>query len=308
MKEIIVEQNDAGQRLDRFLKKYLDKSPNSFIYKMIRKKNIKVNNKKCEIHYILQLNDCIQLYLSDETIDKYSQVTNYQPSDTDLDVVYEDQDIVVINKPIGILVQPDHTQQVSLWDVLLQRTNYNQSVTFRPAFCNRLDKNTSGLIIAGKTAVGLQGMNKAIRDKNVTKIYYAIVEGHVKKEQHLYGFIERDSRIRVSTVTDNQKQGQKPIETIIRPTQHGKDYTEIQIQLVTGKTHQIRAHLANIGHPLIGDIKYGSHVKNHTHFFLHAYSLEFKNMPQPLEHLNEKKIVASFPQHYIKLKETLFRN
>ncbi|MDD2494471.1 MAG: RluA family pseudouridine synthase, partial [Tissierellia bacterium] len=197
MKEIIISNNEAGQRVDRFLKKYLNKANSSFIYKMIRKKNIKLNDSKVEPEEVLKINDVLKIYLADETIDIFREKKSLVKTDIHFKVVYEDDNILVVNKPVGLSTQPDMTSMKSLVDEIklyLDAKEKNISFTFKPAVCNRLDKNTSGLVIAAKNFETVKQVNKAIKDRYIKKYYIAKVHGIVKNNLELKGFLLKDEK------------------------------------------------------------------------------------------------------------------
>lgn len=307
MIELNISKNEENQRLDRYVKKYLNDAPKSLIYKLIRKKNIKVNDSRTSIDYFLKEGDIVKIYLSDETASKYRNQKTYITTGRILDIVYEDENIVLINKPKGISVQPERDGTISLLDVLLENIKFEGTDTFRPAFCNRLDKNTTGIIIAAKNYEALKQINKAIKERAVTKIYCTMVFGKIDKRIEIDGFLKRQDNEKKVTVSKEKKDDSKAIKTIVTPKIGNDSFTEIEVELITGRTHQIRAHLQHIGHPLVGDLKYGGKYKQLSSQFLHAESIGFTKMEGTLDYLNGKSFYAPPPSSYLQLKNELFK-
>jgi 23S rRNA pseudouridine955/2504/2580 synthase len=297
MRKITIDDNEKNQRFDRFVGKYLNKAPNSFIQKMIRKKNIELNGKKSKPDVILEKGDIIEFYLAENTINKFREEKDYIKSDNKLNLVYEDENLLIINKPAGITMQPDSSNNVSLLDMMLTYLEFDnnyKSKTFRPAFINRLDKNTSGIVVGAKNYQSLKKLNKIMRNKNIKKYYKGIVEGHIEDKKFLEDYITRENK--VSQV--NSTKGKKII-TKLKPLKFNDGYTLVEFELVTGRTHQIRAHMDSIGHPLLGDKKYsGKSMGDDKYYYLHAYKIEFKEIKGDLDYLNDKSFVASTPERF----------
>ena len=279
MQSRTVSPNEAGQRLDKLLSKILNLAPKSFIYKMLRKKNITLNNKKADGSEKVAFGDEIRLWLSDETIEKFSDnpVTIVRDA---LDILYEDQDILVINKKAGALSQKASAKDVSVNEELISYMIHSDQAspedfkTFRPSVCHRLDRNTSGVLIAGKTMTGLQDMATLIRERKVKKYYCCLVRGWVKEKAVIEGWLVKDKDSNQVTVTKRPGPGSDYIKTSYEPLATNGNHTLLWVQLFTGRSHQIRAHLASIGHGIIGDPKYGD--KDMNHYFYEKYHLKYQ--------------------------------
>lgn len=308
MKEIVIGENQAGQRFDKYLSKYLNEAPKSFLYKMLRKKNITLNGKKATGSEKLKEQDIVRLFLSDETIDKFSQV-KVERSHGKLSILYEDKHIAAVNKPSGMLSQKAAGSDVSLVEYLtgyLLESGQMKEEDFRcfhPGICNRLDRNTSGIVIAGKTLAGLQEMNEAFKLRSLRKEYLALVEGMVPSGAYLKGYLHKDEKCNKVVVENEPFEGSVPIETEYRPLAGNQRVTLLNIHLITGRSHQIRSHLASIGHPVIGDGKYGSKKSNQLFRdsygvksqLLHAYRLTMPEMKGELNYLSHKVLTAPIP-------------
>lgn len=322
MKQILVNENQAGQRLDKLLLKILNKAPKSFIYKMLRKKNIVLNGKKAEGSEIVQLKDEIKLYLSDETIDKFSMEFESNILDFELDIIYEDKNILIINKPIGMLSQRASSNDYSLVEYIIsymlstKQITKDQLQSFKPGICNRLDRNTSGLLIAGKTLKGLQEMAKLFRERRLEKYYLCIVKGQLSKVEKITGYLTKDKVSNVVSISNNQTDDSDYIETQYQPLVYSDEYTLLQVKLITGKSHQIRAHLASIGHPILGDFKYGNTIINKyfkekyglKHQLLHSYRTIFPQQIGILSDLSGEEFEAPLPDIFIKIRNDLFHS
>jgi 23S rRNA pseudouridine955/2504/2580 synthase len=318
MKEIIITPNESGQRLDKLLKKYLKEAPGSFIYKMLRKKNIVLNGKKATGNEKLNVGDSVKLFLAEDTLRKFegtAAIASAVP-DTKLDIIFENKHIILLNKPVGMLSQKAEKTDVSMveyvTDYLMKsgQLSADQMKTFRPGICNRLDRNTSGLIVAGKSLAGLQTMSEIFKDRSVKKYYLCIVKGKITEPAHIEGYLKKDERTNKVTVG---KSGDSRIETEYLPVAWNENVTLLRVHLITGKTHQIRAHLASVGHPLLGDYKYGESKFNHYYKekyhlasqLLHAYQIEFPPLEAPLDDIADKTYTANVPARFWQIiKET----
>lgn len=321
MKEIIIHKNENEQRLDRFLQKYLEKAPRSFIFKMIRKKNIKVNDKKANPETIIYEGDKVQLYLSDETIDKF--IVEKKPIRSKLipNIVYEDNNILLINKEVGVLSHgaggPFEENTVdSMINYLIEKGDYVPRIekTFTPSICNRLDRNTSGIIIGAKNYDSLKEINEAIKNTHIRKFYKTIVKGRVEKEMKAEAYLSKDEDRNIVEVSDMDAEDSKKIITNIKPLKYSNGYTLLEIELITGRTHQIRGHLSSLGYPVIGDRKYGNKSVNNEfreeygldNQWLHGYKVEFQGLKNELEYLNAKVFESKPSKEYLAIEIDLF--
>jgi 23S rRNA pseudouridine955/2504/2580 synthase len=317
VKEILVTKNEAGQRFDKWLAKYMSKAPKSFFYKMLRKKNITLNAKKAEGNEKLTEGDIIRLFLADDTIIGFREELEVVIVDEKLDVLYEDENVLLIHKPVGILSQRAMKEDVSLVEMIIsyllarKQLTLLELETFKPSVCNRLDRNTSGIVVAGKSLAGLQEMAEVFKDRSLHKYYRCLVKGEMKTSANVKGYLVKDEKINKVTVTKNKPNGNLGEETVYIETQYepilvANDYTLLEVLLITGKTHQIRAHLASIGHPIVGDFKYGDKTVNEnfkkkfglTYQLLHAYRLEFPRLTGICEKLSEKVVICDLEKEF----------
>ena len=298
MKEFVIQKNEENQRFDKYLKKLLPNATTSFLYKMMRKKNIVINKKKATGNEKLVAGDVVNIFLSDETFDKFHVNLEELQKEYDalkslnlkgLKVVYEDNEMIVADKPYNMLSQKASDKDLSANEYLLGymikkgELSFEEFQTFRPSVVNRLDRNTTGLLLFGKTLNALQDLGENIRNRSIEKYYRAIVAGELKEELELKGYLVKDEKTNKVSYHSKQVEGADYIETGVKPLASDNGLTLVEIHLITGKTHQIRLHLSTIGHPILGDMKYGdekinkkyyeSHKVNHQ--LLHAYRLEF---------------------------------
>lgn len=348
MRELIVKELEAGQRLDKFLHKYLKEAPNSFLYKMMRKKNIVLNGKKVTGSEQIQVGDSIKLFLAEETIDKFMGqaasvsvdiTTPYKKAYANLkgiQIVSEFEDVLFINKPAGILSQRADGKDLSANEWLIgylldkKAITAEELQTFKPSVCNRLDRNTSGLLVCSKTLLGSQEMARVLKDRSLHKFYRCIVKGKCELEGVFEAYLyknEQNNKVTVyesmNKVPANLQSSVKPIKTGVKPISYKNNLTELEIELYTGKTHQIRAQMEKLGFPLVGDVKYaGYDVKtesvekktsnNYVYDnadsepnksktsgqLLHAYRLVFPKMQGKLAYLSEIEIICKKPETF----------
>lgn len=354
MKEIIVTENEAGQRGDKLLKKYLKQAPSGFIYKMFRKKNITLNGKKMSGSELLSLGDKICIYFSDETLLKMTGKEKKPPMNTsgrrkysvnflsdgylmaynslqNIEIIYEDNHILLLNKPRGVLSQKAKADDISVneWLIgyLLEKgeLTLKQMETFKPSICNRLDRNTSGLMICSKSFPGSRTMNLLIKERKIRKFYRTFIKGSLLHPLHLKGYMIKENNSNKVFVYDKYVENSSFMETRVVPLKHSKEMTYVEVELITGKTHQIRAHLSYIDYPLLGDEKYGDKTFNNnfkTYLpsmgqMLHSYRIllpeildENKNSDKinvdVLKKLAGKEFKAEEPTYFDKLKIGIF--
>lgn len=278
MREFVINENDAGQRVDKFIRKSCPNMPQSLMYRLIRQKKIKVNRKRCEPKQILQEKDIVLMFISDDFfVDKTFDFKDVK----DLtNIVYEDENLLIIDKKPGVIVHSsEHDKKDTLIErvlkYLIQSGQYDpqKESSFIPAFANRLDKNTGGLIIACKRASSLRDVNEMIRLHHLEKHYVCIIEGMLedKRYEHYY---KKDEKQNKAFIYDYPKEKSVKVLLETKTLAQGKRYSLVDVNLITGKSHQIRAQLAHLKHPLIGDVKYGG-KKIMQYQALYAYKLDF---------------------------------
>ncbi len=304
MRELIIGKNDAGQRLDKFITKTLD-LPISLLYKSIRLKKIKVNRKRAENNQILAEGDTVQCFLADEFFEKKVNENSFASITPHLDIIYEDENIMLLNKRPGVSVHEDENGSTNTLITHIQAYLYNKGEyspadeqSFAPALCNRIDRNTGGIVIAAKTAEALRVMNEKIKKREIDKFYLAAIHGVPKKESDtLRGYLLKDEKTKTVKVYDkNPPRGAKEIITKYKVVAKSGDTSLIEVELLTGRTHQIRAHIAHIGHPLLGDGKYGinrdDRARGYKYQALYSYRLKFSfdtSEETVLDYLNGKE-------------------
>ncbi len=316
MKEVRISENNGNQRFDRFLRKYFENAPLSVIQKNIRKKNFKINDKRAKKDDFVYPNDIVKMYIKDEDYDKWITKIDYKPSDFDLDIVYEDKNIIIMDKKSGLLTHSSSKKDYgnNLVDNMLHYLYKTKSFdmsdrTFKPAVVNRLDRNTAGLVIGAKNAESLRSLNKAIRENRIDKFYLTIVKGYVEKEFSIDTHISKnDNRNRVSKSKDGKR-----IKTNFKPLETNKKFSLLECELITGKTHQIRFSLNENSTPIIGDRKYGDRNTNQklrkfgiNNQILLAYKIRFSNI-EGLEYLEGKEFYSERKESILKLKDKIFK-
>ena len=346
MRKLVTGSPESGQRLDKYLGRYLSGAPQSFLYKMLRKKNITLNGKKASGSEKLQEGDEIVLFLSEDTIRNFGGAEASETSAAlpgkdltasikaldrpgsgipasgktamesakipELPVLFENKDVIFFNKPAGMLSQKAKPEDYSVCEALTDRLLKTGELSpetlrvFRPGVCNRLDRNTSGVIAAGKTIRGLQGLSALLKERNLEKYYLCLVWGTPPEEGRVISFLQKDEE--TNTVRISDKAPGEKVELRYRKLAEGKGASLLRIQLITGKSHQIRAQLAAMGFPILGDAKYGDREKNHRFAetcplrtqLLHARELVFPADAGDLAELSGQRVLAPLPPHFRK--------
>lgn len=308
MQILKINKNDAGQRLDKFLTKAVKGLPASLMYKYIRTKKIKVNRKRCEQKYVLQEGDEIQLFIREEFFDSPEKddgaLARIAPK---LDIAYEDENIILCNKRPGVLVHEDdsakdNTLIMHIKAYLYQKGEYDpeKEQSFAPALCNRIDRNTGGIVIAAKNAEALRIMNEKIKNDEIHKFYLCAVHGKMQKRSDtLTAYLKKNSADNLVTISDKAKDGYKNIVTKYRVVSEAAESSLLEVELVTGRTHQIRAHMAHIGHSLLGDGKYGVNREDREHgykyqaLYSYRFIFNFKGDNGCLGYLSGKQVAIA---------------
>ncbi|MGP1432813.1 MAG: RluA family pseudouridine synthase [Catonella sp.] len=340
---------DAGGRLDKYLLKFLKDAPTSFIYKMLRKKNIVLNGKKAAGNEFLKENDEVKLFLADETIVKFGgKVTLSQTADREYvataedsiegssddslynflkslkwefdepKVIYEDRDIIILNKPVNVLSQIAKRGDISMNEWLISYLINSKSLTaedmltVKPAVVNRLDRNTSGIILAGKTLTGLRFLSDIIKARTLKKYYLTIVKGEVLKNFTAEAYLLKNDNHNTVKIYQDKVEGADYIKTAYEVLEVKGGHSLLKVELITGKSHQIRAHLSFLGYPVIGDGKYGLKSENTDYRrmglssqFLHSYEIQFPKFEGEFAYLSGKKFNAKLPERLEKVSNKL---
>lgn len=306
MKEIAITKDKANQRIDKFVRRYLNDAPLSFIYKLFRKKDVKINNHWVKENYILQENDVLKIFVTDAQLEEFNKPKKIEDLKLNFDIIYEDKNILIVNKPKGLLVHGDESEKrITLMNMVLsylyKKGEYqNDRTGFIPSPCHRLDRNTSGLVVFAKNVISSQIIMELFKDHtNIFKSYYALVVGEINESGKIDAPLLKDEKtgfVKVQSVFN----GAKKAVTLYKRLETVKNYSLVEATLITGRTHQLRVHFSYINHPIIGDQKYGDFNTNkkfdsrfNYHYqFLHAHALEFKNVPGELSYLSGMKFEA----------------
>ena len=313
MKKITISSKEANQRVDKYVKKFLNEAPLSFIYKLFRKKDIKINGQWVKENYILNEGEELTIYVSDSQLEEFNKPKEIEKVTLNHQIVYEDENILIVNKPRGLLVHGDEGEKKltlanQVINYLYFKGEYDPKNDhgFIPAPAHRLDRNTSGLVCFAKNLVSLQELEDLFKEKEeITKEYKALVVGKFEGTRHIDAPLLKDQK---SGLVRISKQG-KNAETIVKFAENHGDFTLVNVQILTGRTHQIRVHLASIGYPVVGDAKYGDFKANKEvrekykfeNQFLTAYKLSFKNLKGHLSYLSGKSFEVKFPEDEEKL-------
>lgn len=336
MIQIKIQKSDAGQRLDKFLRRLLPGAPEGLLQKQIRNKNITIEDKKCTPNQILNEGEYIKLFFSDETYEKFKKAPEENIKDAEklieycktayrtlngefkneITVIAETEDIIAFSKPAGALSQKADPEDISINEYLIGflanegKITPGSTVSFRPSVQNRLDRGTSGLILCAKTAAGARNLTNILKDHIADKYYLTICCGQIREPFEKSGYLSKDEKNNIVKVTEDPTGDESYIKTGFEPIQISKDgrFTLLRVKLYTGRSHQIRAVLASIGHPIIGDAKYGSPRINNefrklgvTSQLLHAYE-----MILPKDIYAEGKITCPLPKVFESIKKEIF--
>lgn len=307
-----ITEQDANQRIDKFLKRILKESPLSFIYKMFRQKDVKVNGKRAAIDYLVQEGDEIDIYLKESLLEQFHKEASLRPVKADFPILFEDENILVINKPKGLLVHGDEGEKrITLQNMVLtylkDKGEWDPSDPkgFIPSPAHRLDRNTSGIVIFGKNLATLQELLTLFRERDqIEKHYLLLVRGRTSERGQIDFALSKDAEKKMVKITPVEKGGKPALTKYHRIKAYNEGFSLVEAELMTGRTHQLRVHFAAIGHPIVGDSKYGDFAVNETfekmysfhNQFLHASYFRFKVIPGYLSYLSGKEFNAPLPK------------
>ena len=319
MREFIINKNDAGQRLDKYITKSFPLLPQSLMYKYIRSKRIKINNKKSEISYRLKENDVVSLYINDEFFEPVKPKYDFLSAGKSIKIVYEDENVILIDKPAGILSHPDEGNYTDTAITRVKRYLYEKGeydpeneMSFAPALVNRIDRNTCGIIIGAKNAESLRILNEKLKNREIHKYYLCIAIGKLKnKEGIIKGYLEKNEKQNRVYISDKSSDKTKAIATKYNVLDYKNGLSLVEVELLTGRTHQIRASFSHLGNPLLGDGKYGTNAQNkkfggYKKQFLYSYKLtfDFETDAGILNYLNGK----SYQVEDVWFKDAFYNN
>ena len=346
-----ITEKEAGQRLDKYLHRILPNAGNSFLYKMLRKKNITLNDRKADGSEKITVGDSVKIYFADETLAKFRKaavpyglgitqdmskpqskaglgveyLTAYRKI-SGVHILYENDHILLADKPAGVLSQKAERADVSLNEWLIGYLldsgfmKEGEIAAYKPSVCNRLDRNTSGIVLCAKSLRGAQMLGRLLKERTLHKYYQLYVKGHISEEQIVEGYLHKDEKLNkvfitpVEAQTDveipaNTDKENAYIKTAYKPIRVERDKTFLEVELITGKPHQIRAHLASIGHPLLGDYKYGDRAWNEVYRkkyhvrsqLLHAYKVVFPQLEETFTDISGRTFYAELPDIFRKV-------
>ena len=315
----IVTKEDGQRRIDKVVRKMLSGAPLSFIYKMFRKKDVKVNSKRVSIDYIINPGDVIDVFITDEQLKSFKENKEIKITKNNLNVIYEDSNLIIVDKPSGILVHEGNKDEVTLQmqvqSYLFNKGEYdpNNETSFTISPAHRLDRNTSGIVIFGKNEITLLSLYKLFQDKvSIKKKYLALVVGSTLNKGTINKNLIKDEKSGIVSIT-NSAHGKSALTLYSKKEDFNKKYSLLDLELVTGRTHQLRVHLAYIKHPIVGDSKYGDFQVNKEfekkyklkNQFLHSYLFEFGKIDGQLSYLSKRKFISPLPEKYNNILEAL---